>query len=151
MPQSLSKVYIHLVFHVKTMGPQIRDKDLERTFSYIGKMINETGCHTIKVGGMNDHIHVLYLLSRDVSLAHVAEKIKSNTSRWIKTIDPIYNKFAWQGGYGVFSVGQSSMDNAINYIANQREHHTKYSFQEEYLRFLNFHGIKYNEEYVFRD
>ena len=86
-----------------------------------------------------------------MSLAYVAEKVKSNSSRWIKTIDPIYDKFAWQGGYGVFSVGQTSVDNAIHYIENQRTHHTKHTFEAEYLRFLNFHGIKYNEEYVFRD
>ena len=101
MPQSLSKVYLHLVFHIKTISPKIRTNDLERVHAYIGQLINKTGCVNIWVGGIEDHVHILCLLSRNETISHLVEEVKRNSSRWIKTIDEQYYKnFAWQGGYG---------------------------------------------------
>ena len=120
MPQSLSKVYLHLVFHIKTISPQIRTNDLERVHAYIGQLINKTGCVNIWVGGIEDHVHALCLLSREETISHLVEEIKRNSSRWIKTVDEQYYKnFAWQGGYGCFSVSQSVVDKTLNYIKNQ--------------------------------
>lgn len=151
MAQSLSKIYIHLIFHVKSTSPQIRTCDLERVHCYIGQLVNTTGCTEIRVGGIEDHVHILFLLSKDATISHVVEEVKRNSSRWIKTIEPHYRLFAWQNGYGAFSVSQSIVDRTLQYIGNQREHHKKCSFQDEYRSFLKLYNIQYDESYVFRD
>ena len=149
MAQSLSKIYIHLIFHIKTMSSPIRESDLDRIHSYIGQLVNATGCKVIQVGGMCDHIHILFLLSKDVAISHVVEEVKRNSSRWMKTIEPYYSTFAWQNGYGVFSVSQSVIGKTLEYVRNQGIHHKKMSFQDEYQKFLESYGIEYNKEYVF--
>ena len=151
MPQSRSKIYLHLIFHVKTASPRIRREDDIPIHSYIGRLVNNTGCTNIWGGGADDHVHILLLLSKDVMVSHVVEEIKRNSSRWIKTMNAHYRGFAWQGGYGVFSVSQSVVDKTLSYIKRQREHHQKYSFAEEYRKFLESYGVSYNEEFVFKD
>ena len=152
MPQSLSKVYLHLVFHIKTISPQIRETDLERVHAYIGQLVNKTGCVNIWVGGIEDHVHALCLLSRNETISHLVEEIKRNSSRWIKTIDERYYKnFAWQSGYGCFSVSQSVVDKTLAYVKNQFQHHKNQSFEAEYKSFLTLYEVDYDEEYLFRD
>lgn len=151
MPQSLSKIYLHIIFHVKTTSPTIRPDDLERMHAYIGQLVNATGCTNIWTGGVEDHIHCLCQLSRKETVAHLVEEMKRNSSRWIKTLATYYASFEWQGGYGVFSVSQSVVESTLSYIKNQREHHRKISFQEEYRNLLELYHIDYNEEYVFSD
>lgn len=151
MSQSLSKIYLHIVFHVKNTSPTIEEEHWDRVHSYIGGLVNITGCHVLRVGGVENHVHVLLMFSKTETVAHVVEEMKRNSSRWIKTISPIYENFAWQGGYGAFSVSQSQVDTVMRYIENQREHHRKQSFQEEYLEFLRLHNIEFDEKYVFSD
>ena len=105
----------------------------------------------IQVGGIGDHVHILFLLSKNVSISHVVEEVKRNSSRWIKSIAPHYAKFEWQGGYGAFSVSRSVVDKTLQYINNQREHHAKRSFRDEYIEFLKLYDIDYDEKYVFAD
>ena len=116
MAQSLSKLYIHLVFHIKTSSQPIRETDLERVHSYIGQLVNTTGCKVIQVGGICDHVHILFLLSKDATISHVVEEVKRNSSRWVKTIDAYYHTFAWQNGYAAFSVSQSVVGKALEYV-----------------------------------
>ena len=116
MAQSLCKIYLHVIFHVKTTSPNVDDEHLERLHSYIGQLVNTTGCHVICVGGTENHVHVLMALSKTETVAQVVEEMKRNSSRWIKTLSPIYKDFAWQGGYAVFSVSQSQIDTLIAYI-----------------------------------
>ena len=151
MPQSLSKIYLHIVFHIKTTSPQIDESHLERVHSYIGQLVNSTGCSVIRVGGIGDHVHVLCLLSRNETVSHLVEEIKRNSSRWIKTLGQEYECFAWQGGYAVFSVSESLINKTIEYVINQKEHHKKLSFKEEYIQFLKLYNIDYDERYVFED
>ncbi|MBO7477215.1 MAG: transposase [Salinivirgaceae bacterium] len=151
MPQSLSKIYLHIVFHIKTTSPQIDEAHLERVHSYIGQLVNSTGCSVIRVGGIGDHVHVLCLLSRNETVSHLVEEIKRNSSRWIKTLGQEYECFAWQGGYAVFSVSESLINKTIEYVINQKEHHKKLSFKEEYIQFLKLYNIDYDERYVFED
>ena len=105
----------------------------------------------IQVGGIGDHVHILFLLSKNVSISHVVEEVKRNSSRWIKSIAPHYAKFEWQGGYAAFSVSRSVVDKTLQYINNQREHHAKRSFRDEYIDFLKLYDIDYDEKYVFAD
>ena len=152
MAQSLSKIYIHLIFHIKSTSPQIRENDLERLHSYIGKLVKTAGCTEIKAGGIGDHVHVLFILSKDVTISEIVEEIKRNSSRWIKDLDPgYYHFFAWQGGYAAYSISQSAVDKTLQYIDNQKEHHTKHSFAEEYRAFLELYNVEYNEKFVFWD
>ena len=151
MAQSLCKIYLHIVFHVKTSSPKIEESHLERVHSYIGQLINSTGCQTICVGGVSDHVHVLCMLSRSETVAHLVEEIKRNSSRWIKTISPDYREFVWQGGYAAFSVSQSLTEKTLNYVRHQKEHHKKITFRDEYIQFLRIYNIEFNEQYIFQD
>ena len=151
MAQSLCKIYLHVIFHIKTTSPKIHEDDLNRLHAYIGQLINETGCQTIRVGGVGDHIHALLLLSREETVSHLVEEMKRNSSRWIKKLSSRYALFAWQGGYAALSVSQSVVDKTLAYIENQHEHHKKRTFKEEYVDFLKLYNIDFNEQYVFRD
>ena len=151
MSQSLCKIYLHVIFHIKTTSPKLKEEDWERIHSYIGQLVNDTGCKVIRVGGVEDHIHFLCLLSRDETVSHLIEEVKRNSSRWIKSISPCYQSFYWQGGYAAFSVSKSVVDKTIEYISNQKEHHKKTSFREEYIKFLKLYNIDYNEQYVLSD
>ena len=151
MSQSLSKIYLHIIFHTKTTSPTIREVDLQRMHAYIGQLVNDTGCINIWVDGVDDHVHILCLLGREVTIAHLVEEVKRNSSRWIKSIDPVYRNFAWQGGYAAFSVSQSVVDKTLAYVKSQQEHHKKQSFEDEYIAFLKLYGIEYDERYVFSD
>ena len=151
MSQSLCKIYLHVIFHIKTASPKISDDYLERVHSYIGQLVNSTGCQVVRVGGIGDHVHVVCLLSRNVTVSHLVEEIKRNSSRWIKTLSPQYEHFAWQGGYAAFSVSQSVVDKTVAYVNNQYEHHKIKSFRDEYIQFLKLYEIDYDEKYVLSD
>ena len=151
MPQSLCKIYLHIIFHVKTNSPQIDDEHIDRVHSYIGQLVNSTGCQVIRVGGFADHVHIVCLLSRNENVAHLVEEVKRNSSRWIKTLDGRYKCFAWQGGYAAFSVSQSVVDKTITYVSTQAEHHKRVSFHDEYIQFLKLYNVEYDERYVFAD
>ena len=151
MAQSLCKIYLHIIFHVKTTGPRIANEHLERVHAYIGQLIKSTGCQVIQVGGINDHVHAVCTLSRNENVSHLVEEIKRNSSRWIKTIAPAYNNFAWQCGYAAFSISQSIVGNTVEYVKNQQEHHKKKSFQDEYIQFLKLYNIDFDERYVLSD
>ena len=151
MAQSLTKIYLHVIFHVKANSPLIKDEHLERLHSYIGELVNSTGCQVVRVGGVNDHVHVLCLLSREETVAHLVEEMKRNSSRWMKSLGSLYAQFAWQGGYAAFSVSQSVVNKTIDYVNRQKEHHRNVSFRDEYLQFLKLYNINYDEKYVFAE
>lgn len=109
MASTLVKINIHLVFHVKSTGVRIREEDLERVFSYLGGVIRGIGGSPVQVGGMPDHIHILSSLPKTLSLADFVRTIKADSSKWIKALDDCYQSFAWQEGYGAFSVSASQM------------------------------------------
>ncbi len=151
MAQSLAQVYIHLVFHTKYSSVTIREEDLPKLFAYIDGIIVNKNAMVIQIGGVPNHIHILCTLPRTISMADFVEDIKKCSSKWIKTIAPYYSQFAWQGGYAVFSVSASAVEKVKTYVQNQKEHHHKKTFQEEYEAFLKAYNIEYNPEYVFKD
>ncbi|MBR3709735.1 MAG: transposase [Bacteroidales bacterium] len=151
MSQSLSKIYLHIIFHIKTSSPAIKEEHLERVHSYIGQLVNTTGCQTLIVGGVSNHVHIVCQLSKNETVSHLLEEVKRNSSRWIKTIDDRYGHFAWQGGYAAFSISESVLPKTINYVRNQKAHHEKSSFRKEYLDFLKHYKVEYDERYVFSD
>lgn len=151
MANTFTSINVHIIFHVKSTGIKILNNDLGRTFSYIGGIINGIGGIPIEIGGIDNHIHILTSLPKNMSLSDFVRIIKSDSSRWIKTIDKYYNNFSWQEGYGAFSVSSSSVVKTINYIRNQNERHKTMTFREEYKSFLEAYGIKYDEKYAFDD
>ena len=151
MAQSLAQVYIHLVFHTKYCSVTIREEDLPKLFAYIDGIIVNKNAMVIQIGGVPNHLHVLCTLPRTISMADFVEDIKKCSSKWIKTLNPYYAQFAWQGGYGVFSVSASAVERVKNYVMTQKEHHQKMDFRKEYEEWLKAYGVEYNPEYVFKD
>lgn len=151
MASTLVKIDVHLIFHIKSTGVRMRNEDLERIFQYIGGIVKGVGGIPIEVGGMPDHVHILTSLPKTVALADFVRSIKADSSKWMKSIDSGYREFAWQEGYGAFSVSPSLIDKTVQYIRCQAEHHRKRTFQEEYRLFLEAYGIAYDERYAFGD
>jgi REP element-mobilizing transposase RayT len=149
MPQSLAKVLVHIVFSTKHRYPFLAEKNIrDEMHAYLGATCNELECAVLTVGGVADHVHILCVLSRNVSIAKLVGDVKRGSSKWVKTKGKMLTKFAWQNGYGVFSVAQSQVERVREYIAGQEEHHRKKTFQDEYRLFLKEYGVDFDERYV---
>jgi len=118
-------------------------------FEYMNKICQNLNCPLLIAGGTDDHVHLLLLLSKNITLAKLVEEIKKSTSKWIKTQGEKYESFYWQGGYEAFSVNPKQLDKVRFYISNQREHHKKTKFEDEFTTFLKKYEIEYNEKYLF--
>ncbi len=148
MPQSLSSLYVHLVFSTKNRIPLITPEIRSRLWAYLGGICSALNCHPVQIGGTDDHVHILCALSRDVAVKDLIAKIKADSSRWIKAQSMPISDFYWQSGYGAFSVNPQECHAAVQYIANQMEHHKKRSFQEEFLLFLKKYNVDYDEKHL---
>lgn len=148
MAQSLSKIYVHIVFHTKYSQPLIRPEIEPELFAYMGRVIKTNDSIPIKINGVENHVHILAILSKNVALSKFLKEIKRNSSRWIKTKGEEYKDFKWQGGYGAFSVSERRVEHVKRYIENQKEHHKRVSFKEEYIKLLDEHGVEYDERYL---
>ncbi len=148
MPQSLSCVHIHLIFSTKDRYPFIDDNIRESLHRYTATVFTNIECRPIIINSVEDHIHSLFILDRKIAICDLVEQVKVASSKWMKTQGNQYTDFYWQGGYGDFGVSASDVDSVRAYIANQREHHKQYSFQDEYRTFLHRHAITYDERYV---
>lgn len=141
MGRSFINFNVHVIFHVKNNEYSIAEDDLSEVFRYMGGVIRSLDGYAFIVGGRPDHIHIFSSVPVSMSLSDFVGKIKSNTSRWIKTLNRQYRQFAWQEGYAAFSVSESAKDSVIQYIINQKLHHQKYSAKEEFIHFLEKHNI----------
>ena len=149
MSQSLAKILVHTVFSTKERRPFLRDKNLrEQLHHYLGGVLGHLECQPIIVGGVEDHVHVLCALSRTREPAELVKEVRRGSSLWLKTKSPELRDFAWQNGYGIFSIGFSQIASVRDYIATQDEHHRKVSFQEEFRQFLRRYEIQFDERYV---
>jgi|SRR6266436_6355111 len=149
MPQSLAKVLVHTVFSTKERRPLLRDKALrEELHRYLGGILHNLDCQPVIVGGVEDHVHLLSALSRTCDAAEMVKEVKRGSSMWLKTKSSGLQNFAWQNGYGIFSIGFSQIKEARNYIAGQDEHHRKISFQDEFRQLLRRYEIEFDERYV---
>jgi REP element-mobilizing transposase RayT len=150
MPQSLSAVYLHLVFSTKDRVPFLRDATVrESLHAYLGSVSGRLDCPTLIVGGVEDHVHLLARHGRRIAQSDWVKEVKRVSSTWIKEeYGSKYADFAWQAGYAVFSVSISNIDEVRHYIANQEEHHRKGTFQDELRALLRKHNIEWDERYV---
>jgi REP element-mobilizing transposase RayT len=141
-------MYVHAIFHVKNNECLIRLEDEKELYAYVGGVIKLSHSVPIMINGMDNHLHVLCILSKNISLSSFMEEIKTDSSRWIKTLGPHYRQFAWQGGYAGYSVSHSRVEAVKKYIMNQKEHHKKQTFQDEYIQFLKENDVEYNGDYL---
>lgn len=149
MANSYHQIYLQTIFAEK-----YRKAILDKTWRHeilgvIGNLINESGCKTIIVNGIEDHVHCFIGLKPVVLIPELMKNVKSKSSKYINDKKLFRHKFEWQDGYGVFSYGQSQVDNLYRYIQNQEEHHKKQTFLDEYRTFLKKFKIDFDEKYIF--
>lgn len=148
MPQSLVKNLVHLVFATKHRRPWLLDDVRDSLFAYQAGVFQQWESPALVIGGIEDHVHALFSLSKNHALKKIVEEVKKGSSKWMKT-DGTKNKgFHWQNGYAAFSVSESNVPEVRRYIENQREHHRKMTFQEELRTLLTRHGVGFDERYV---
>lgn len=148
MGHSYVSSFFHCVFSTKERRRTITTEIEERLWQYMGGIARENNMKAIKIGGIEDHFHVLLSLPSAMDIAKALQLIKGGSSKWVHETFPPQRDFAWQEGYGAFSVGISQLEDTRRYIANQREHHQTKSFKEEFVAFLERHGIEYDPRYV---
>jgi REP element-mobilizing transposase RayT len=148
MPQSLASLHIHLVFSTKNRERFITDDIRPHLHAYMATVLQNLGATPVLINSVEDHVHLLFDLGRTTSVSKAVEDVKKSSSKWIKTQGAEFAGFAWQGGYGAFAVSESNVEAVRQYIANQREHHRKKTFQEEFRQFLKRHRIPFDEKYV---
>ena len=147
MPQSLSKIYVHIIFSTKYRNRLIVDDNIRKELhSFIVSVLAKTGSYTEELYANDDHIHILCTLPRTITVAQLISKIKTTSSKWLKAKG--IENFTWQGGYAVFSVSSSIVDIVSKYILKQPEHHKKRCFQNEVREFFNEYDVEYDERYV---
>ena len=151
MGQSLSQLYVHLTFGTKNRFPFIKSDWEERLHAYLAGIMKNYKSPAIIINSVSDHVHILFRLSKNYALAKVVEEVKKQSSKWIKDLENGNLKFAWQAGYGAFSVSSSKLDVVKQYIINQKEHHKKKSYQDEVRDFFEQYAvIDYDPVYFWR-
>jgi len=148
MAHTFTSLLTHVIFSTKDRRPWMNPELQTRLHPYLGGIVREMRGHALKVNGTADHVHLLVQLPADVSVAEALRVLKTNSSRWVHETCDSRGGFAWQRGYGAFSVSLSSAPKVVKYIANQEEHHSRMSFQEELIAFLKKHHIEYDERFI---
>jgi putative transposase len=150
MPQSLAKVIIHLVYSTKHRQTWLKDPDLHRElYAYKAAILRDNvDSPALAINGVEDHVHILLLLSRKFAIKDVVEEAKTETTKWLKKQGTTFADFHWQAGYGAFSVSESNIPKVKAYLANQEEHHKRRSYQDEFRELCRRHGIDLDERYA---
>ena len=148
MAQSLTKIVVHVVFSTKNREPLLTMAIRNDLFAYVVGILNSLDCITLAINGTEDHVHGLIVMSKTISLSKMMEAMKGGSSRWLNSHATANGRFAWQVGYGAFSVSESQIPKVTNYIAGQEEHHRKTTFQDELLTLLKKHRIEFDERYL---
>jgi len=148
MPQSFALIIVHLVFSTKDRTPILAAPIRTALHAYLATVARNAGCECFRVGGVADHVHLAINLSRTTTTAKMVEELKTSSSRWLKAQSPTFAAFAWQRGYGAFSVGPSDLVALRHYIDTQEKHHHKLTFEEELRSFLAKYGIEHDERHM---
>lgn len=148
MSHAFANVLVHLIFATKDRLPLITGEIRSELHAYVGGMVREAGGIALIVNGTANHVHILAKVPTNVSLAECMRDMKANSSRWVHEKWPHHRDFAWQTGYGAFSVSRSKVDAVAQYIAAQEEHHKKVPFEQEFLAFLRKNGVEYDPKFL---
>ncbi len=146
MSHTHSNLLSHIVFSTQGHLPLINSEIKSELFAYMGGLVKKLKGKPIIINGMSDHVHMLILLPPNVHLSETMRLVKANSSRWIK--ERFGKKFAWQKGFGAFSVSRSNVDAVVRYIQNQEQHHTKFDFKMEFVSLLDKNHVEYDEKYL---
>lgn len=149
MPNTFTQIYIHVVFAVKNRNALINQSWEDKIYKYITGTVQEMGQKMLRINGMPDHIHFLIGMNPDCNLSDLIREVKKSATNFINEERLTKFNFNWQTGFGAFSVSHSQLDKVINYIINQKEHHRKRTFKEEYIELIQKYEIEYNEKYLF--
>lgn len=150
MTHTTSKVYLHIVFSTRKREPLIEREMKDSLFRYIGGICKSLQCPPVKIGGHNDHVHILCLLNRNLSMLELIEEIKIASSRWIRNRFAGLKNFSWQQGYAGVSVGDGEVPTLCHYIENQEQHHASLRFEDELKRLLVEHAIQFDEAAILK-
>ncbi|WP_425617760.1 IS200/IS605 family transposase [Anatilimnocola sp. NA78] len=149
MSQSKAQIYLHIIFSTKNRAAYLKDKAFrERVHAYLSGICRNQESPSIIVGGVEDHVHVLCRMSKNIAPKDLVRELKSDSSSWIKAQVSYQQEFHWQGGYAAFSVSPSHVDKLREYIADQENHHAHESFQDEFRRICKKYGVDIDERYV---
>jgi REP element-mobilizing transposase RayT len=148
MAQTLVSLLIHIVFSTKHRQDFITPDIEPHLYAYLGGIAKQYQSRLLSAGGTANHVHLLVSQSKNMALSDLLEELKKSSSKWIKTQGTEFRRFHWQDGYGAFSIGASQIPAVKAYLARQKQHHQKKSFQEEFLELLEKYGIEYNEKYL---
>ena len=148
MPHTSGNILLHFIFSTANRRPLIKPEFRDDLFAYLGGIIREMHGTALIINGIDNHVHMLVRVRPIHSASEIARVVKTNSSRWVR--EKWKSDFAWQTGYGVFSVSESNVSVATKYIAEQEEHHKKHSFQEEFIAFLKKNKIAYDERYIWQ-
>ncbi len=148
MTHSYRLHYFHLIWSTKGRLPSITPDVQSRLYPYLGAITRNHSGKLLEIGGMSDHVHLLIELSLLDKFSHFIRDLKASSSQWIHKNFSNLHEFAWQEGYGSFSVSYSALQDVKKYIQNQEQHHATMSFEDEYLKFLKLHYVKYDERFV---
>ena len=151
MANTYTQIHVQFVFAVKYRNGLIHSSYKEELYKYISGIIKENKHKLLAINGMPDHIHIFIGMRPTQSISDLLQDIKGSSSKWINEKKFLNVKFEWQEGYGAFSYSKSHVNNVINYIQNQENHHKKESFTEEYLRFLELFEVDYDKRYIFKE
>lgn len=148
MPQSLSLVIVHVVFSTKDREPWLTPSIRPRLHAYLAEVARGHGCQAYRVGGVADHVHLALTLPRTMTQSDLVKELKTSSNHWLGRQDSHFANFAWQRGYGFFSIGKSQLPALTDYIDNQEEHHRQRTFQDELRAMLSKYKVDYEEVYV---
>jgi REP element-mobilizing transposase RayT len=149
MPQSLVQIYVHIVYPTKHRKPFLKDQEFrDRTQRYLAGTCKGLNCPALMVGGVEDHVHVLCRLGKNVDIAGLIRDLKRDSSKWVKAEQPRLAAFHWQRGYGAFSISPSHVEALKEYIQHQEDHHRRETFQDEFRRLCRKYGLAIDERYV---
>ena len=151
MANTYTQIHIHVVFAVQNRLSLINKTWQNRLYQYIISIIQNHGHKVLSIGGMSDHIHILFGFRPTQSLSALMQNVKRDSSEWINENRFVMGKFSWQEGYGGFSYSKSQISQVANYIENQEIHHSKRTFLEEYRKILSDFGLEYDEKYIFKE
>lgn len=150
MGQSLAAICVHIVFSTQDRHPHLAEPGVRKeTHAYIGGIVNNQGSPLIEIGGVADHVHILVRLGKTTTIADIVKEVKRSSTTWLKQTKGLH-EFAWQAGYGAFSISQEHVPATREYIKNQEEHHRKVDYQEEFLQILREHGIEWDDRFIWK-
>jgi REP element-mobilizing transposase RayT len=149
MPQSLAEIYLHIVFSTKGRHPFLHDRAIrEQVHNYLFGTCKNLGCPPLRVGGVEDHVHIACRLGKAISISNLIKELKRESSQWIKGLAPDLAGFYWQSGYGAFSISPGHVAELVAYIKRQEEHHKTETYQEELRRYCQIYGVELDERYA---